>query len=219
MASPYPPPAASVLCSPDLEARKIALVCLVAVAGCGGGERQDEDEPEGEFALDVVSAMFPERQKLAQSSDLVITVRNAGDRAVPNVGVTLTGLDFRATEPGLSNAERPQFAVNGTPREIGGLPEAKEATPRGCDTAYVNTWACGRLAPGAEKTFVWSVTAVRAGPYDIGWRVSAGLDGKARAVEGGGGEAPRGSFSGSVSDEAPDARVADDGKTVVSGTR
>jgi hypothetical protein len=109
--------------------------------------------------------------------------------------------------------------VNGKPREIGGLPEAKEATPRGCDTAYVNTWACGRLAPGAEKTFVWGVTAVRAGPYDIGWRVSAGLDGKARAVGSGGGEAPRGSFSGSVSDKAPDVRVADDGETVVSGTR
>jgi hypothetical protein len=147
-----------------------ALVCLIAVAGCGGGERQDEDEPEGEFALDVVSAMFPERQKLAQSSDLVITVRNAGDEAVPNVAITLTGLDYRSTEPGLSDPERPQFAVNGIPREIGGFPEAKDATPVGCDTAYVNTWACGRLRPGAEKTFVWSVTAVKAGDYDISWR-------------------------------------------------
>ncbi len=35
----------------------------------------------------------------------------------------------------------------------------------------------------------------------------------------GGGPAPRGQFSGSISDEAPDVRVADDGKTIVSGTR
>jgi hypothetical protein len=49
--------------------------------------------------------------------------------------------------------------------------------------------------------------------------VAAGLGGKAKAVSPGGDEAPRGSFSGTVSDEAPDVRVADDGKTVVEGTR
>jgi hypothetical protein len=195
------------------------LLCLIAVAGCGGGERQDENEPEGEFALDVVSAMFPEKQKLAQSSDLVITVRNAGDEDVPNVAITVTGLDYRSTEPGLSDPERPQFAVNGIPREIGGFPEAKDATPEGCETAYVNTWACGRLRPGAEKTFVWSVTAVKAGPYDISWRVAAGLAGKAKATGPDGGEAPSGSFTGTVSDRAPDVRIAEDGRTVVSGTR
>jgi hypothetical protein len=197
----------------------MALVGLIAVAGCGGGERQDEDEPEGDFALEVVSASFPERQKLARSSSLVITVRNAGDEAVPNVAVTVHGLSYRATEAGLSNPERPQFVVNGVPREIAGFPEAKDATPLGCDTAYVSTWACGRLAPDGEKTFVWKVTAVKAGPYEISWRVAAGLDGRARAVGAGGGEAPSGSFSGTVSDEAPDVRIADDGKTVVSGTR
>jgi hypothetical protein len=194
-------------------------VCLVALAlaaaGCGGGDRQDENEPEGEFALDVVSAMFPEKQKLAQSSELVITVRNAGDEAVPNVSVTVTGLDYRATEPDVASADRPQFALNGVPREIGGLPEAKEAAPLGCDTVYVETWACGPLRPGAEKTFVWEVTAVKAGPYDIGWRVGAGLDGKAQAVGADGGEAPSGSFTGAVSREAPDVRIADDGRTVV----
>ncbi|MBA3264528.1 MAG: hypothetical protein H0T69_19090 [Thermoleophilaceae bacterium] len=196
-----------------------ALVCLIAVAGCGGGERQDEDEPEGDFAVDVVAAMFPKQQKLAQSSNLVITVRNAGDEAVPNVAVTVRGLSYRATAQGLANSERPQFVVNGVVREIGGLPEAKDATPLGCDTAYVNTWACGRLKPGAEKTFLWKVTAVKAGPYEIAWRIAAGLDGRAKAVSEGDGQAPSGSFTGTVSDKAPDVRIADDGKTVVSGTR
>ena len=197
----------------------LAVAGLAALAGCGGAERQDEDEPEGDFAVEVVEASFPEKQKLAKSSDLVITVRNAGDEPVPNVAVTLEGLSFRSEAAGLSNAERPQFAVNGVPKQIGGYPEAKEATPLGCDTAYVNTWACGRLAPGREKTFVWSVTAVKAGPYDIEWRIAAGLDGKANAVDANGGGAPTGSFSGTVSDEAPDVRIADDGETVVSGTR
>ena len=51
------------------------------------------------------------------------------------------------------------------------------------------------------------------------WRVAAGLDGKAKAVAPGGGPAPSGQFAGTVSDEAPDVRVADDGQTIVNGTR
>ena len=195
------------------------MVCLIAAVGCGGAERQDEDEPEGNFAVEVVSSSFPKKQKLAQSSNLVITVSNAGDEAVPNVAVTLSGLDFRSTQPDLAESSRPQFAVNGIPREIGGFPEAKDATPLGCDTAYVNTWACGRLKPGNERTFVWKVTAVKAGPYKLSWRVAAGLNGKAKAVAAGGGAAPSGTFTGTVSDAAPKVRIADDGKTVVNETR
>jgi hypothetical protein len=196
----------------------VALVA-VAVAGCGGGERQDANEPEGDFAVEVVSSTFPRQQKLARSSELAITVRNAGDQTVPNIALTVNGLNFRATQPGLADAERPQFVVNGVPREIGGFPEAKDATPLGCDTSYVNTWACGPLKPGVEKTFVWKVTAVKSGPYKVSWRVSAGLNGKAKAVAAGGGPAPTGTFSGTVSRAAPEVRVADDGKTVVTGTR
>jgi hypothetical protein len=194
------------------------VVLVAAFAGCGGGERQDANEPEGDFAIEVVSSTFPEQQKLARSSELSITVRNAGDQDVPNIAITVNGLNFRATQPGLADPERPQFVVNGVPREIGGFPEAKDTTPLGCDTAYVNTWACGRLKPGVEKTFVWKVTAVKAGPYKVSWRVAAGLNGKAKAVAAGGGPAPTGTFSGTVSRAAPEVRVADDGKTVVTET-
>jgi hypothetical protein len=208
---------------PALQARRylcaLALAGVVAGVGCGGGERQDEDEPEGRFAVEVVRASFPEDQKLAKSSNLLITVRNAGNRTIPNIAVTVDGFNFRKTEPELADPERPQFVINGSPREIGGFPEAKEAAPLGCDTAYVNTWACGPLAAGKEKSFRWSVTAVKAGDFDIDWKVAAGLDGKAKAVSAGGGPPPSGSFSGQVSDEAPEVRVADDGETVVEGTR
>jgi hypothetical protein len=204
-----------------VEARRkyLLLGAAVAIGGCGGGERQDEDEPEGRFAVEVVDASFPSDQKLAKSSDLRITVRNAGGRTIPNIAMTLNGLSFRKDDTSLSDPERPQFVINGVPKEIGGFPEAKEAAPMGCDTAYVNTWACGPLRPDAERTFRWSVTAVKAGPFNIRYRVAAGLDGKAKAVAPGGGAAPRGSFAGTVSDEAPEVRVADDGQTVVSGTR
>ncbi len=195
------------------------MLCLLAVAGCGGGERQDENEPEGNFAVEVVRATFPEQQKLAKSSDMIVTVRNAGRDTIPNIAVTVDGFDRRKKDPDLADPSRPVFAINGVQVEIAGFPEAKDASPRGCDTAYVNTWACGPLRPNEEKTFRWSVTAVQAGDFDINWRVAAGLDGKAKAVAAGGGPAPRGQFSGTISDEAPDVRVADDGKTIVNGTR
>src|SRR3954468_5184238 len=163
MACPCPPPGRTMLCSPDLEARRkrcavaCVLTCGIAIGGCGGGERQDANEPEGNFPVEVVSATFPQKQKLAQTSELVITVRNTGKKDVPNVAVTVKGLGFRATQPDLSDPDRPQFALEGVPREIGGFPEAKDATPSGCDSAYVNTWACGSLAPGKETTLVWKV--------------------------------------------------------------
>jgi hypothetical protein len=202
-----------------LRARSVATLCLLAIAGCGGGERQDENEREGNFPVEVVEAKFPENQKLAKSSDLVVTVRNAGKETIPNIAMTVNGFDERKTDPDLADPNRPVFALNGVQVEIAGFPEAKDAAPRGCDTAYVNTWACGPLRPNQQKTFRWSVTAVQAGDFKVSWRVAAGLDGNAKAVAMGGGPAPRGSFSGKVSDAAPDVRVADDGKTIVNGTR
>jgi hypothetical protein len=189
------------------------------VAGCGGGERQDENEPEGDFPVEVVSAEFPEDQKLAKRSALVVTLRNAGQETIPNIAMTVEGFDEDKDDPELADPSRPVFAINGVQVEIAGFPEAKDAAPRGCDTAFVNTWACGPLEPGAQRTFRWSVTAVRAGDFEVSWRVAAGLDGKAKAVAPGGGPAPRGQFSGSISDEAPEVRVGDDGRSIVEGTR
>ncbi len=198
----------------------MAVLGLVVLAGCGGGERQDENEPEGEFAVQVVDASFPARQRLAQRSTLRITVRNAGNKTIPNIAVTVDGFDFeRGGDGDLADRSRPRFAVNGVPVEIGGTPDAREDVPRGCDTAYVNTWACGRLAPDAEKEFRWSVTPVVAGPFRITYRVGAGLDGNAQAVTAARGEAPGGIFRGIVSDAAPQSRIGEDGKTIVSGSR
>jgi hypothetical protein len=205
---------------PALQARRTATGCaaaLLALGGCGGQKTQDENEPEGNFPIEVVDATFTGGQKLAKRSELEITVRNAGSETVPNVAVTVNGFSERRDNPDLADPERPVFVINGVPIDIGGLPESKEASPRGCETAYVNTWACGSLPAGRERTFRWSVTAVEAGRYEISYRVAAGLDGKAKATPSAG--RLSGSFRGSISDEAPDSRVADDGKTVVRGTR
>ena len=194
-------------------------MAAVAVAGCGGGARQDENEPSGNFELEVAKASFPEKQKLGQSSDLAITVRNTGSETVPNLAVTVDGFSLRSDQEGLGDPSRPRFAVNGVPVKIAGLPEARDSTPLGCGTVYVNTWACGPLKAGAERTLRWTVTAVVAGPYAIKYRLAAGLNGKAKAVVAGGDTAPGGSFTGEVSNKAAHSEVAADGHTVVNEPR
>ena len=95
-------------------------VCLLALAGCGGGERQDENEASGDFPVEVVKASFPEKQKLAKSSDFVVTVRNAGRKTIPNIGLTIKGFEERKNNPDLADADRPVFAINGVQVRIAG---------------------------------------------------------------------------------------------------
>jgi len=180
----------------------IVLASLsLAAAGCGGGgERQDADEPSGTYKIQVVDAKFPEKQSLAKRSHMIITVKNVDTKTIPNVAVTVKSFDKRANDPNLADPRRPVFVVN--------------TGPRGGDTAYVGTSALGPLEPGQVKTFEWDVTAVVAGPYKLDYAVAAGLDGKAKAVLAGGGQ-PTGTFKGEISGKAPQARVADDGTTIV----
>ncbi len=195
-----------------------ALLSALALGSCGGGERQDANEPEGEFRVELVEASFPADQQLARRSNLEITVRNAERRrTVPNIAVTVKGFEARVDDGYEADPSRPVFVINGRQKEIGTYPESKEAAPGG-ETAYNGTWTLGPLRPGQRKTFRWSVTAVRPGPYRLSYEVAAGLDGKARAVAAGG-RPLKGRFSGAVEDEPPDTRVGEDGRTVVKGVR
>jgi hypothetical protein len=190
--------------SAALTSRTLAIPALSAVlfvAGCGGGgPRQDANEPSGDFKVQVVQAKFPDHQSLAKRSRMVITIKNVDTRTIPNVAVTVKSFDQTKNDPSLADPRRPQFIVN--------------TGPAGGDTAYVGTSALGPLKPGQTKTFKWDVTAVIAGKYSLKYSVAAGLNGKAKAVLAGGG-APTGEFTGTISNKAPAAKVADDGKTVV----
>jgi hypothetical protein len=147
------------------------------VAGCGGGERQDANEPSGTFAVDVVKASFTPKQRLADSAVMRIVVRNADSKTIPNVAVTVTnddddakggaGFTTRSTSPDLADPTRQLWIV--------------DRGPHGGDTAYVSTWALGPLAAGRTKVFEWHVTPVVAGTHTLRWHVAAGLNGKAIA--------------------------------------
>src|SRR5205085_6477181 len=83
-----------------------ALLALVAT-GCGGGQRQDAHEPSGTFDVNVVKDEFPLSQHIAQQSRLRISVRNVGNKTVPNIAVTVKGLSYRDTQPDLADPNRP----------------------------------------------------------------------------------------------------------------
>lgn len=153
-----------------------AVVAASLAAGCGGGARQDANEPSGTFKVDVLKATFPKQQRLSQAAVMRIVVRNADTRTIPNVAVSVLsddpkggggGFVTRSTEQGLADPTRNLWIV--------------DRGPSGGDTAYVSTWALGPLPAGRSKTFEWHVTPIVAGSHTVRWRVAAGLNGKARA--------------------------------------
>ncbi len=85
--------------------------------------------------------------------------------------------------------------------------------PGGGQTAYVNTWSLGALAPGQLRTFVWRVTPVKSGLHRVDFAVAAGLAGNARAhlsvngVPQGEGRAPVGHFTVAIADMPPARHV------------
>jgi hypothetical protein len=187
----------------------VAALALAGGACGGGGERQDADEPSGEYKLEVVDAKFPPEQSIAERSALTLQIRNADTKAAPNVAVTIE------TQPEQAGGAPGSFAQN---RDDEGLADPSRPVwildrgPEGGETAYTNTWALGRLEPGQSKTFEWRVTAVKAGDFQVGYTVAPGLDGKARLAAG---TEARGSFLVTVDDQPADARIAEDGETVV----
>jgi hypothetical protein len=179
----------------------LALASALLVSACGG-QRQDANEPSGKFKVEVVKASFPDNQKLAKRSVMEIQVKNTDSRTIPDISVTVNSFDRREDNPSEADPSRPVFIVN--------------TGPEGGETANQNTSALGPLAPGQTKTFKWSVTAVHAGPYKVSYEVSAGLYGKARAVDSSG-AAPHGTFTGTISNAPPNSRVNFDNGTSVEG--
>jgi hypothetical protein len=195
----------------------VGLCGLLAAGsvGCGGGDRQDAEEKSASYDVEIVDASFPTRQRLAETSNLRITVRNnEASETVPNVAVVLKGLSRRSQNPNLSDPYRPVFVIDGRPAEIGGYAEVKLVAPQGGQTALVDTWTLGPLKPGAKKTFRWRVVAVKSGPFEVSYSVAAGLGGNAKAVTTGG-TAPQGAFKGTITSAPPESRVAANGRTVV----
>lgn len=211
---------------PATVAALCALAVSLLVAACGGSDpRQDANEPEGDFPVEVTQAKFAAKQRLAAIQDLRLEVKNAGDETIPNLAVTIdTGdepadgsFSVRSDQKDLADPNRPVWILeNGFPKivEPGVEPSEFDAAPSaGAQTASTNTYAFGPLAPGESIALVWRVTPVEAGTYTVRYELAAGLDGKAKAVADGGPAA--GEFAATITDRPPKTRVTDSGKVEV----
>ena len=216
-----------------------AALLAVGVASCGGGERQDANEPEGDFPVQIVNANFPSKQKLAQNTNLTLTVANTGDKEIPDLAITIfttsnastsaSGSSTTGTTTSAASQELPQvqgsFSVRSEQEGLAipfrpvwileeGFPKlAGQTASAGAEAAQTNTFSFGSLASNQSRAMVWNVTPVQAGTYTVHYRVAAGLQGKAKAVTADG-SVPEGEFVVRISSAPPQTRVNDAGQVV-----
>lgn len=179
-----------------------ALLAATVALGCGSGEQQDANEPDGTYKVQMSRATFPRLQGLGETAPFKITVRNPGSETIPNVAMTVDGFANPDAVPGAADPQRPIWVVN-----VG---------PYGGKTAYVNTWALGPLKAGEAKTFTWSVTSTVPGTHTVSYRAAAGLNGNARAVARGGG-APTGAITVRVTRRPRESTVDPETGAVIYG--
>jgi hypothetical protein len=204
----------------------LATAALAAsLAACGDDDRQDVDEPVGEFPVDVAEARFPTKQRLAETSDLRLAISNIGEETVPDLAVTIfTGdekasgpFDVRSDQPGLADPNRPVWILeNEYPKLVTpGLQPAEfdDAPTAGAEAAQTDTFSFGPLAPGDTTEIVWRVTPVEPGTYAVHYELAAGLHGNAKAVTSDGSPV-EGEFVVTITDKPPKTCVDDAGKVV-----
>jgi hypothetical protein len=218
----------------------LGVLLAAGVASCGGS-RQDANEPEGNFPVQIVSADFPSKQQLAQNTNLTLTIANSGDKTIPNLAVTIftsandnPGADETTTNTATTGtatttedlptaqgsfsvrSEQEGLAIPFRPVWIleTGFPKLEGQTASaGAEAAQTDTYAFGALAAHQTKRIVWNVTPVQGGTYTVHYRVAAGLEGKAKAVTANG-SVPEGEFVVRISTTPPQTRVNDSGQVV-----
>jgi hypothetical protein len=190
---------------------------LLAACG-GGGERQDANEPEADFPIEVTTAKFPNRQRLAETTDLRLGVENTGEETIPDLAVTIFVEDgaqgsfsIRLDQPGLANPNRAVWVLEDKYPRLAGEPRPPGSSP--ADTAATNTYAFGALDPGDTREMIWRVTPVRGGTYTVNYEIAAGLHGSAEAVTADG--PPSGKFVVTIATKAPRGTVSDAGKVEI----
>jgi hypothetical protein len=202
-----------------------AAATAVLLNACGTASEQNAGEPHTSFPMKVTSS-FPTHQRLAQETDMVVTVKNTGHATMPDVAVTVTNPEFgdaaqsfglliaenHAGQPILASRSRPVWIINRAPGQCGY--SCKHLGPGGAASAYSDTWALGPLAPGRTATFRWDLTAIKAGTYRVRYQVAAGLNGYARAVTAAG-RPVSGGYAVTIS-SAPQSTYVESNGTVVS---
>ena len=176
------------------------LGVALAVTGCGGGgsssssassrpsgtgsETQTAKESERGYQLKLVTADFDPHQAVARPVVLELAVTNVTQETAPNVAVTLDSFNYRSNYLHLAARERPIWLIESGPGPVTTTPLSTEkvAIPGGAQTANVNTWSLGALAPGKTARFVWHVVPLEAGVHLLHFAITPSL-GNAKGLQ------------------------------------
>lgn len=129
------------------------------------------------YKVGVLDLTFKPEQQVGRPAKMRIVVRNADTQTLPNVAVTLDAFYYSDKHPDLPPSKQPVWVVARGPGSPPQPPaKSRVVSPQGGgQTSYVNTWALGRLAPGHQRVFEWTVIPVKAGVQHVSLQISAGL--------------------------------------------
>lgn len=198
----------------------IVVTLSVSLAACGGDESSSEaNETAGSYRVKVITAEFPAKQRLGETTLLRLGVKNTGPKTLPSLTVTISvggkegrnsalPFGYRDPSPELAQPDRPVWAL------AAGYPKVNGSSERaGAETSNPKTFDFGPLKPGATTEAVWKLSAVRTGDYDLSYGVGGGLGGAAKAEANPGTQAG-GSFTTTITEVPPDTVVTDSGEVV-----
>jgi hypothetical protein len=197
----------------------LAAGAALLIAGCGGGKKQTSGEAAHTYKIDVLDVTFKPDQAVSRPAKMRIEVRNADTRTIPNIAVTIDSFYYTERYPELAANKRPVWVVEQGPGTPPQAPVQSQAVspPGGGQTAYVNTWALGPLAPNKTRVFEWKVIPVKAGVHRVSFEINAGLGGQAKATLPNGGELS-GRFRAEIAPAPPQTHVDPSTGKVVAGT-
>lgn len=196
------------------------MALALFLVACGSDESSSgANETAGNYQVKVVTAEFPAKQRLGETTLLRLGVRNTGRKVLPALTVTISvggeegrnsslPFGYRDPSPELAQPDRPVWALAADYPKLNGSSERA-----GAETASPKTFVFGPLKPGATAEAVWKLSAVRTGDYEIHYGVGGGLGGAAKAEASPGTQAG-GSFTTTITEVPPDTVVTDSGEVV-----
>jgi hypothetical protein len=196
-----------------------ALLAALALSIAACGESSSNSSEAGNFPVKVVTAEFPAKQRLGETTLLRLGVRNTGHKTLPTltVNISIGGKEgfnsrlpfgYRDPQPGLAQPDRPVWVLSARYPKANGSNESA-----GAETPSPKTFDFGPLKPGATIEAVWKLNAVRTGNYRVNYGIGAGLGGSAKAESTKGTEAG-GSFGAQITEVPPETEVTDNGEVV-----
>lgn len=197
----------------------LAAALTLSLAACGEESSSDANETAGTYPVRVVSAEFPTKQRLGETTLLRLDVRNTGRKTLPALTVTISGggkegrnsalpFGYRDPQPGLAQPDRPVWVLSAHYPKVGGSSDSA-----GAETSSPKTFDFGPLEPGKTTEAVWKLNAVKTGSFKLFYEISAGLGGTEKTKTAAGTEAG-GSFAVQISSVPPATEVTDNGEVV-----